>query len=77
MPSGAAEAAPSTPLLGIAEACDPTPVDDLAARLKVLRENSVRRYRDGKLEIDFETRQRPSFTLAEMALADRAAADAR
>ena len=54
---------------------EPTPVDDLAKRIKILRENGARAYKDGKLEIIFETRPRPQLSMPEMALADRAVAD--
>ena len=54
----------------------PTPVDDLAQRIKLLRENGCRAYKDGQLEMVFEAKPRTTLTLSEMALADRAAADA-
>ena len=57
------------------EPAQPTPVDDLAKRVKLLREAGVRAYKDGPLELIFAPAPRSSLSLAEMALAERATAD--
>jgi hypothetical protein len=55
----------------------PTPVDDLAKRVKLLREAGVRAYKDGSLELVFAAAPKSTLTLSEMALAERASADSR
>ena len=63
-----------------AQVAAPTSVDDLAKRLQMLRENRVRAYKDGPLEIVFsadvirprETAEERAFrTIAEMDAASR------
>lgn len=54
---------------------EPTPVDDLAKRIKILRENGCRAYKDGRLELVFEAKPRAQLSLAELALAQRGATD--
>jgi hypothetical protein len=58
------------------QTCSPTSVDDLARRVQILREAGVRAYKDGPIEVVFGAPQRQGLSLAELALAERASADA-